>query len=114
MVAVTKIIRFFLDVLLLELWNNFPINGTSPMTGTLSLVLCTWEEINPPITTVWLSQTFTDVTTCRMVKSGRMTGNCTTFKLPVTPGMMGAVSYPLKSVKDGINDMLMVQPSDST
>ena len=62
------------------------------MIGTLSFVLCTCDEIRPPMTTVWLSQTFTVVTTWRTVKFGRIVGNCTTFKLPVTPGMVGAVS----------------------
>ena len=42
---------------------------------------------------VWLSQTFTVVTTCRTVKFGRIVGNCTTlFRLPETPGIVGVVS----------------------
>ena len=92
MVAVTKIIRFFFCVVLLWLWNRRPTSGRSPSAGTLSLIVCTCEEISPPMTTVWLSQTFTEVTTWRTVKSGRMTGSCTTFKLPVTSGMIGGVA----------------------
>src|SRR6185437_2607170 len=44
MVAVTKIIRFFLIVYLLWLWKRRPTIGRSPMTGTLSFWFCMEEE----------------------------------------------------------------------